>query len=209
LIGGTCKHGNVFSGPVLIVRGLDLNTAMSLWSSEGARSHRARSQASGGHSGGETPLPIPNRAVKPASADGTRRATSRESRTPPDFHSKRASRPFSTFSEIDVPLALDRGRLDDDVRRRSVGRPAEHRFDVAPVGILGRVVVTFPGQTVARPPAASAAAWNRSTVLWSTPENAKWSTASARRRPRGIARPRGRSPCPRPARRRPLRGRRR
>src|SRR6266487_2477741 len=37
----------------------------------------------GGYSGGETPLPIPNREVKPASADGTRRATSRESRTPP------------------------------------------------------------------------------------------------------------------------------
>jgi hypothetical protein len=38
----------------------------------------------GGHSGGATPLPIPNREVKPASADGTRRATSRESRTPPN-----------------------------------------------------------------------------------------------------------------------------
>src|SRR5437773_4929486 len=38
---------------------------------------------SGGYSGGGTPLPIPNRAVKPASADGTRRATSRESRSPP------------------------------------------------------------------------------------------------------------------------------
>jgi hypothetical protein len=24
LIGGTCKHSNVFSGPVLIARGLDL-----------------------------------------------------------------------------------------------------------------------------------------------------------------------------------------
>src|SRR3954454_437187 len=31
----------------------------------------------------ETPLPIPNRAVKPLSADGTWRATSRESRSPP------------------------------------------------------------------------------------------------------------------------------
>ena len=37
----------------------------------------------GGDSGGATPLPIPNREVKPASADGTRRATSRESRSPP------------------------------------------------------------------------------------------------------------------------------
>ena len=39
----------------------------------------------GGHSGGGTPLPIPNREVKPASADGTRRATSRESRSPPNY----------------------------------------------------------------------------------------------------------------------------
>src|SRR4051812_44520945 len=31
----------------------------------------------------ETPLPIPNRAVKPLCADGTWRATSRESRSPP------------------------------------------------------------------------------------------------------------------------------
>ena len=38
MIGGTCKHSNVFSGPVLITRGLDLNTVIkSLWSFEGAR----------------------------------------------------------------------------------------------------------------------------------------------------------------------------
>jgi hypothetical protein len=49
---------------------------------------------SGGFSGGETPLPIPNREVKPASADGTRRATSRESRTPPVIFRRAAERPF-------------------------------------------------------------------------------------------------------------------
>src|SRR5438046_9880197 len=37
----------------------------------------------GGLTGRETPLPIPDREVKPARADGTRRATSRESRSPP------------------------------------------------------------------------------------------------------------------------------
>src|SRR3954470_18963552 len=42
----------------------------------------------GGHSEGETPLPIPNRAVKPLSADGTWWATARESRSPPVLHSK-------------------------------------------------------------------------------------------------------------------------
>src|SRR5436190_20513852 len=37
----------------------------------------------GGHSEGETPLPIPNRAVKPLRADGTWWATAWESRSPP------------------------------------------------------------------------------------------------------------------------------
>src|SRR5271166_7014394 len=37
----------------------------------------------GGYSEGETPLPIPNRAVKPLSADGTWLARAWESRTPP------------------------------------------------------------------------------------------------------------------------------
>lgn len=37
----------------------------------------------GGHSEGETPLPIPNRAVKPLSADGTWPARAWESRSPP------------------------------------------------------------------------------------------------------------------------------
>src|SRR3954452_19677810 len=44
----------------------------------------------GGHSEGETPLPIPNRAVKPLSADGTWWATAWESRSPPVFHSRAA-----------------------------------------------------------------------------------------------------------------------
>src|SRR5438093_9909210 len=39
----------------------------------------------GGHSEGETPLPIPNRAVKPLSADGTWPARAWESRSPPVF----------------------------------------------------------------------------------------------------------------------------
>src|SRR3954452_21117452 len=43
----------------------------------------AVSPDSGGHGEGETPLPIPNRAVKPLSADGTWPARARESRTPP------------------------------------------------------------------------------------------------------------------------------
>src|SRR5690606_19392740 len=39
---------------------------------------------SGAYSGGETPVPIPNTAVKPSSADGTARATGWESRSAPE-----------------------------------------------------------------------------------------------------------------------------
>lgn len=41
------------------------------------------SSISGGYGEGETPLPFPNRAVKPLSADGTWPARARESRSPP------------------------------------------------------------------------------------------------------------------------------
>ena len=44
-----------------------------------------KSQVSGGHSGGVTPVPIPNTEVKPASADGTWGATPWESRSPPEL----------------------------------------------------------------------------------------------------------------------------
>src|SRR5256885_3154174 len=64
-----------------------------LWSFEGAR-NRAFDNF-GGHSGGDTPLPIPNREVKPTCADGTRRATSRESRQPPITFEGPLERPFS------------------------------------------------------------------------------------------------------------------
>src|SRR5581483_546984 len=76
---------------------------MSLWSFEG-RGWFPRFTTSGGHSGGGTPLPIPNRAVKPASADGTRRATSRESRSPPDFFRKAAASGLSSFYDPLVEL---------------------------------------------------------------------------------------------------------
>ena len=48
----------------------------------------ARSPVSGGYSEGETPLPFPNRAVKPLSADGTWPARAWESRSPPVFLSQ-------------------------------------------------------------------------------------------------------------------------
>jgi hypothetical protein len=42
-------------------------------------------EISGGHSGGVTPVPIPNTEVKPASADGTWGEAPWESRSPPDY----------------------------------------------------------------------------------------------------------------------------
>src|SRR3984885_9524408 len=49
------------------------------------RGRRGLSPFSGGLGEGETPLPIPNRAVKPLSADGTWPARAWESRTPPVY----------------------------------------------------------------------------------------------------------------------------
>src|SRR3954447_26774490 len=46
--------------------------------------------SSGGFGVGETPLPIPNRAVKPHSADGTWPSRARESRSPPVYPSRAA-----------------------------------------------------------------------------------------------------------------------
>src|SRR5919197_3331170 len=96
LIGGTCKRGNAFSGPVLIARGLDFEHCVWSYGVLRVRANAQRPDKFGGHSGGETPLPIPNREVKPACADGTRRAPSRESRLPPIYLSgSRAAAPAS------------------------------------------------------------------------------------------------------------------
>src|SRR5215207_8182408 len=53
------------------------------------RVREARSRTiSGGFGVGETPLPIPNRAVKPHSADGTWPSRAWESRSPPVLSSR-------------------------------------------------------------------------------------------------------------------------
>jgi hypothetical protein len=56
--------------------------ALALCSFQGPRRGGSR-PVSGGYGEGETPLPIPNRAVKPLSADGTWLARAWESRSPP------------------------------------------------------------------------------------------------------------------------------
>src|SRR5437588_4640804 len=60
--------------------------ALALCSFEGPRKRSLT--VSGGYSEGETPLPIPNREVKPLSADGTWLERAWESRSPPFFLSR-------------------------------------------------------------------------------------------------------------------------
>jgi hypothetical protein len=68
-------------------RGLDGYLISVHWHCVVLKAHgEARSRpVSGGYGEGETPLPIPNRAVKPLSADGTWPARAWESRSPPVF----------------------------------------------------------------------------------------------------------------------------
>ena len=65
MIGRRCKGGDVLSRPVLIARDLSCKPRLL--------EPRVLSQVKycGGYSGGDPPLPIPNREVKPARADGT------------------------------------------------------------------------------------------------------------------------------------------
>src|SRR5687767_5963203 len=87
-----CKRSNAFSRPVLMVRGLDGYFDLSRLVASAAGGHACSFQAParalvspffGGDSEGATPLPIPNRAVKPLSADGTWASRPWESRSPP------------------------------------------------------------------------------------------------------------------------------
>src|SRR5205807_5870983 len=67
-------------------RGLDGYLISVHWRCVVLKAREERSlPVSGGYGEGETPLPIPNRAVKPLSADGTWPARAWESRSPPVF----------------------------------------------------------------------------------------------------------------------------
>ena len=95
LIGSTCKHGNMFSGRVLIIRGLIKYTTSSLLSRTLRLDGNLRFQISpnlilknliiGDYRATGTPLPIPNREVKRCIADGTARETVWESRSLPIY----------------------------------------------------------------------------------------------------------------------------
>src|SRR4051795_13599781 len=82
---------------------------------------RGLSRFSGGYGEGETPLPIPNRAVKPLSADGTWLARARESRTPPV--ESVTSRPTGRLVRVKRRVApCDGAGVPPGVSRAVVGR---------------------------------------------------------------------------------------
>jgi hypothetical protein len=82
---------------------------------------------SGGHGGGETPVPIPNTAVKPASADGTWGVAPWESRTPPGFSGRRPQ-----YGGVVAPPELRRHAL------------SFHDFENYRLGSLARSGVGWP-----------------------------------------------------------------
>src|SRR3954454_5434221 len=85
------------------------------------KGHRGALTISGGYGEGETPLPIPNRAVKPLSADGTWLARARESRTPPVYMQSRAALRGGSW-RLRIPVVED----VEDVARRPADEEAAH-----------------------------------------------------------------------------------
>src|ERR671938_683693 len=75
-----------------------------MWRCAVLRGRRELSAVSGGYGERETPLPIPNRAVKPLSADGTWPERARESRTPPVY--LRTNEPLPSGRLFVVPGGL-------------------------------------------------------------------------------------------------------
>src|SRR3712207_3497085 len=90
-------------------RGLDGLISRS-WKSCAVLRDRERFRTiSGGFSVGETPLPIPNRAVKPHSADGTWLARAWESRSPPVLLASRLRAARRRFGRVELAGARDLG----------------------------------------------------------------------------------------------------
>jgi hypothetical protein len=112
-------------------RGLDGYLISVHWHCVVLKARERRSlPVSGGYSEGETPLPFPNRAVKPLSADGTWPARAWESRSPPVFlQCQKDERPavHARCSEV-LP------------REPSGVRPSRHLRRTRPGHVPGRAV---------------------------------------------------------------------
>ena len=105
-------------------RGLDGYLISVHWHCVVLKAREERSlPVSGGYGEGETPLPIPNRAVKPLSADGTWPARAWESRSPPVL----ASTSVVPQGATEVVVVKDTSALRSPCRRRGLDRCGARR----------------------------------------------------------------------------------
>lgn len=84
MIGRRWKQSNLWSRAVLIAPSFARRTLFT-FKDRSALSAEVRRDSRWPNSGGETPVPIPNTAVKPARADGSGLVRARKSRSPPGF----------------------------------------------------------------------------------------------------------------------------
>ena len=106
-------------------RGLDGYLISVHWHCAVLKAREGSLPVSGGYCEGETPLPIPNRAVKPLSADGTWLARAWESRSPPVIYSK----PCSCQARARLLRVLQTELLELD--RRGTPRPCVRALGLA------------------------------------------------------------------------------
>ena len=112
MIGQIWKDGDVRRRLVLMGRGLDGYLISVHWHCVVLKARGGRSlTVCGGYGEGETPLPFPNRAVKPLSADGTWLARAWESRSPPVFSSEAGRRASGLFRCKEEVLVESRAGL--------------------------------------------------------------------------------------------------
>src|SRR5262245_65298784 len=114
----------------------------------------------GGHTGGATPVPIPNTVVKPSRADGTALVTVRESRSPPGLtrgaRVARAARALSSSELAEVPVGATAGQEHAHrlrlVAQEVVARPLDARERVVDRGDRGVAIVVDDHDGVPRQP---------------------------------------------------------
>ncbi len=95
-------------------RGLDGFLIFVYWRCVVLKDRVGRSlPVSGGYGEGETPLPFPNRAVKPLSADGTWLERAWESRSPPVYLQRKVARLSGRAARIVSSPSVSVWRLSD------------------------------------------------------------------------------------------------
>src|SRR4051812_39439960 len=102
----------------------------------------------GGHSEGETPLPIPNRAVKPLRADGTWPSRAWESRSPPNYlratgRPERAARGRCGAARGRCGAACGRCVAGPRERSAALRRRYEEALTIGGVSVLAIVLIVL------------------------------------------------------------------